>query len=92
MGHGVIGATAILSRNIEKGAGHRHISAIFLCQQCDRVTQTAGVVSIKSGNRISTRDHILATYVPTHIPPEVDAEIRAKFPIRLMTEDLVESA
>ena len=43
-------------------------------------------------NAIRTRDHILATYVPTHIPPEVDAEIRAKFPIRLMTEDLVESA
>tara|TARA_B100000524_G_scaffold211477_1_gene110674 strand:- start:775 stop:1614 length:840 start_codon:yes stop_codon:yes gene_type:complete len=43
-------------------------------------------------NAIRTRDHILATYVPTHIPAEVDAEIRAKFPIRLMTEDLVESA
>ena len=43
-------------------------------------------------NAIRTRDHILATYVPTHIPPEVDAEIRAKFPIRLMTEDLVQSA
>jgi trimethylamine--corrinoid protein Co-methyltransferase len=41
---------------------------------------------------IRTRDDILANYVPTHIPPEVDAEVRAKFPIRLITEDLVQSA
>jgi trimethylamine--corrinoid protein Co-methyltransferase len=41
---------------------------------------------------IRTRDHILANYVPSHIPPEVDAEVRAKFPIRLITEDLVQSA
>jgi trimethylamine:corrinoid methyltransferase-like protein len=41
---------------------------------------------------IRTRDDILANYVPNHIPPEVDAEVRAKFPIRLITEDLVQSA
>jgi len=34
----------------------------------------------------------LSTYVPSHIPPEIDAEIRAKFPIRLITEDLQQSA
>ena len=43
-------------------------------------------------NAIRTRDEILANYVPSHISPEVDAEIRAKFPIRLITEDLLQSA
>jgi trimethylamine--corrinoid protein Co-methyltransferase len=43
-------------------------------------------------NAIRTRDDILANYVPSHISPEVDAEIRAKFPIRLITEDLLQSA
>jgi trimethylamine:corrinoid methyltransferase-like protein len=43
-------------------------------------------------NAIRTRDEILANYVPNHISPEVDAEIRAKFPIRLITEDLLQSA
>jgi trimethylamine--corrinoid protein Co-methyltransferase len=43
-------------------------------------------------NAIRTRDDILANYVPSHIRPEIDAEIRAKFPIRLITEDLLQSA
>ena len=48
--------------------------------------------SLAIDNAIRTRDHILSTYVPSHISPEVDAEIRAKFPIRLITEDLQQSA
>ena len=43
-------------------------------------------------NAIRRRDEILATHIPTHISPEVDAEIRSKFPIRLATEDLQQSA
>ena len=37
---------------------------------------------------IRKRDEILATYTPRHISPAVDAEIRAKFPIRLHLEEL----
>jgi trimethylamine--corrinoid protein Co-methyltransferase len=41
---------------------------------------------------IRRRDTLLANYVPDHISPAVDAEIRAKFPIRLQLEDLLKTA
>ena len=41
---------------------------------------------------IRRRDTILASYVPTHISPAIDAEVRAKFPIRLQIEDLPKTA
>ena len=41
---------------------------------------------------IRRRDALLANYVPDHISPAVDAEIRAKFPIRLQLEDLLKTA
>ena len=36
-------------------------------------------------NALRTRDQILSSYVPTHISPEIHAEIKAKFPIKLTT-------
>jgi len=41
---------------------------------------------------IRMRDNLLANYVPSHISAAVDAEIRAKFPIRLQIEDLLKTA
>jgi len=41
---------------------------------------------------IRMRDSLLANYVPSHISAAVDAEIRAKFPIRLQIEDLLKTA
>ena len=40
---------------------------------------------------IRKRDEILATHIPSHISAAIDAEIRAKFPIRLHLEDLLQT-
>ena len=41
---------------------------------------------------IRMQDNLLANYVPSHISAAVDAEIGAKFPIRLQIEDLLKTA